>query len=220
MNQIVFFQMVFNQWWNEDVFKKGQFHPTAGLPWEIGHHDKNIEEVLDCQSGSVLELGCGSGNDAIWFAKKGFNVTAVDISEKEINLAKEKSKGISNINYIIDDIHSFSTEEKFDIIYDRGCIHNNQDMVGDRSLQILFSKLHHMLKDDGKIIILAGNSNHERDSSWHPYTASYPSAVYIWTIEVSSQDLFFIKLIKEIIFEQNEGYEDHFGWLFILEKKI
>ena len=90
----------------------------------------------------VLELGCGSGNDAIWFAKKGFNVTAVDISEKEINLAKEKSKGISNINYIIDDVHSFSTEEKFDIIYDRGCIHNIQDQVGDKSLQILFSKLH------------------------------------------------------------------------------
>ncbi len=42
------------QWWNVDVFKEGQFHPTAGLPWEIGHHDKNIEEILDCQSGSVL----------------------------------------------------------------------------------------------------------------------------------------------------------------------
>ena len=214
MNQIVFFQMVFNQWWNEDVFKKGQFHPTAGLPWEIGHHDKNIEEVLDCQSGSVLELGCGSGNDAIWFAKKGFNVTAVDISEKEINLAKEKSKGISNINYIIDDVHSFSTEEKFDIIYDRGCIHNNQDMVGDRSLQILFSKLHQMLKDDGKIIILTGNPNHAD----HLQVA--PTPVTIWTIEISSQNLFKIKLVKEIIFELNEGYEDSLGWLFILEKKI
>ena len=28
------------QYWNEDVFNKGHFHPTAGLPWEIGHHDK------------------------------------------------------------------------------------------------------------------------------------------------------------------------------------
>ena len=176
------------QWWNVDVFKKGQFHPTAGLPWEIGHHDKNIEEVLDCQSGSVLELGCGSGNDAIWFAKKGFNVTAVDISEKEINLAKEKSKGISNINYIIDDIHSFSTEEKFDIIYDRGCIHNNQNMDGNKSLPKLFSKLHHMLKDDGKIIILTGNPN-QKESKY-----VLPTPVHISVNEMSIENLF--KILK------------------------
>ena len=199
------------QWWNVDVFKKGFFHPnhTVGLPWEIGHHDKNIEEVLDCQSGSVLELGCGSGNDAIWFAKKGFNVTAVDISEKEINLAKEKSKGISNINYIIDDVHSFSTEEKFDIIYDRGCIHNNQSSL----VNILFPKLYQLLKDDGKIIILTGNPN-QKESKY-----VLPEAVHISTIEMSSQNLFKIKLVKEIIFEQNKGYEDSLGWLFILEKK-
>ena len=201
------------QWWNVDVFKKGHFHPTAGLPWEIGHHDKNIEEILDCQSGSVLELGCGSGNDAIWFAKKGFNVTAVDISEKEINLAKEKSKGIYNINYIVDDMHSFSTEEKFDIIYDRGCIHNNQEID---KLKILFSKLYKMLKDEGKIIILSGNPH-------QLFTTSLkvrPPPLHICTIEMNSQNLFKIKLVKEIIFEQNEGYDDSLGWLFILEKKI
>ena len=196
------------QYWNEDVFKKGQFHPTAGLPWEIGHHDKNIEEVLDCQSGSVLELGCGSGNDAIWFAKKGFNVTAVDISEKEINLAKEKSKGISNINYIIDDVHSFSTEEKFDIIYDRACICNNQ-----LDLPILFPKLYQLLKDDGKIIILTS------DKTLPDELKREQNIPRISIIECNCQNLFKITLIKEIIFEQNEGYDDCLGYLYILKKK-
>ena len=201
------------QWWNEDVFKKGLFHPTAGLPWEIRHHDENLEKVFAGdwrESLSVLELGCGSGNDAIWFAKKGFNVTAVDISEKEINLAKEKSKGISNINYILDDIYSFSTEEKFDIIYDRGCIHNNLSNLQN----ILFPKLYQLLKDDGKIIILTGNPNQKASK----YVL--PSVVYIQTIEINSQNLFKIKLVEEIIFELNEGYEDGLGWLFVLEKKL
>jgi len=186
----------------------------TGLPWEIGHHDKNIEEVvaplvniLDYPSGSVLELGCGSGNDAIWFAKKGFNVTAVDISEKEINLAKEKSKGISNINYIVDDVHQFSTNEKFDIIYDRGFIHNTQP-----SLPKLFPKLYHLLKDAGKIIILTGNPNQKASKD------TLPTPMYIQTIEMSSENLFKIKLVKEIVFEQNEGYENGLGWLFVLEK--
>ena len=155
------------EYWNEDVFEERYFHHTGGekgLPWEINHHEKYLDEFWDdwrdktvnTSSLSVLELGCGTGNDAIWFAKKGFNVTAVDISEKEINLAKEKSKGIYNINYIVDDMHSFSTEEKFDIIYDRGFIHTHNNQ-GIDILKILFSKLCKMLKDEGKIIILSGN---------------------------------------------------------------
>ena len=210
------------KYWNEDVFEKQHFHPTAGVPWEINHHEKYLDEFWDdwrdktvtTSSLSVLEMGCGTGNDAIWFAKKGFNVTAIDVSEKEISLAKEKSKGISNINYIIDDVHSFSTEEKFDVIYDRGCIHNNQAVDGDKSLWLLFSKLHQMLKDDGKIIILTGNPNNVCTSFSLP-----PNSVYIQTIEINSKDFFKIKLVKEIIFELNEGYEDSLGWLFILEKK-
>jgi hypothetical protein len=42
--------------------------------------------------------------------------------------------------------------------------------------------------------------------------------MYIKTIEESSKNLFNIKLVKEIVFEQNEGYENSLGWLFILEK--
>ena len=153
-------------------------------------------------------MGCGSGNDAIWFAKKGFNVTAVDISEKEINLAKEKSKGISNINYIIDDVHSFSTEEKFDIIYDRACICNNQ-----LDLPILFPKLYQLLKDDGKIIILTSDKNLPDELKREQ------NIPRISIIECNCQNLFKITLVKEIIFEQNEGYDDCLGHLFILKKK-
>ena len=44
--------------------------------------------------------------------------------------------------------------------------------------------------------------------------------MYIQTIEMSSENLFKIKLVKEIVFEQNEGYENGLGWLFVLEKKL
>jgi 2-polyprenyl-3-methyl-5-hydroxy-6-metoxy-1,4-benzoquinol methylase len=186
----------------------GQIVHIEELPWEIGHHDYNIEEVFEGLSGDILELGCGSGNDAIWFAKKGFNVTAIDISEQEINLAKEKSKGISNIQYIVDDVHQFSSEERFDIIYDRGFLHNTQP-----SLPKLFYKLYHLLKDSGKIIILTGNPNHKASKG------TLPTPMYIQTIEKNSENLFNIKLVKEIEFEQNVGYENSLGWLFVLEKK-
>ena len=184
----------------------GQTVHIEGLPWDIGHHDKNIEEVFEGLSGDILELGCGSGNDAIWFAKKGFNVTAIDISEQEINLAKEKSD--ADIKYIVDDVHQFSSEERFDIIYDRGFLHNTQP-----SLPKLFYKLYHLLKDKGKIIILTGNPNHKASKG------TLPTPMYIQTIEKSTENLFNIKLVKEIVFEQNVGYENSLGWLFILEKR-
>ena len=43
--------------------------------------------------------------------------------------------------------------------------------------------------------------------------------MHISVIEMSIENLFKIKLVKEIIFEQNEGYDDSLGWVFILEKK-
>tara|TARA_B100001750_G_C15435881_1_gene560885 strand:- start:176 stop:802 length:627 start_codon:yes stop_codon:yes gene_type:complete len=201
--------------WNEDVFDEVYFRTNGKLPWDIGYHDKNLEKVFKDnrqESLSILELGCGTGNDAIWFAKKGFDVTAVDISERVINLAKEKSKGISNIDYIIDDIFSFSTEKKFDIIYDRECIHNNQD-----ELKVLFKKLNKILKDDGKIIILSGNPNNNFFGPIEDIPC--PTPMNISTIEMSSKNLFKIKLVEEIKMEQNSG-NGSLGWLFILEKKL
>ena len=189
-------------------------HPMAGLPWEIGHHDKNLEEVFEGLSGDLLELGCGSGNDAIWFVQNKFNVTAVDVSSAMIDIAKEKSKAAcdvresSNISFIVEDVHQFSSEKRFDIIYDRGFIHNTQ-----LSLPKLFPRLHQLLKDDGKMIIITGNPNHKASKD------TLPTPMYIKTIEESSENLFNIKLVKEIVFEQNEGYENSLGWLFILEKK-
>jgi len=48
---------------------------NGDLPWDIGEHDKNLEEVLKELSiapCSVLELGAGTGSDAVWLSKKGF----------------------------------------------------------------------------------------------------------------------------------------------------
>ena len=65
---------------------------------------------------NILEINCGTGEDAIWFAKQNFTVTATDISPKMIEVAKSKA----NLNFSVADINSMATTfegEKFDLLF-------------------------------------------------------------------------------------------------------
>ncbi len=211
---------------NPRTFKNYSRWDYDNLPWNIDHQDKNLEKILkeySISKGSVLELGCGYGNDARWLAGKGFDVTAIDICQKAIDIAKGKCKR-KNIEYVVEDIHSFSTEKKFDLIYDRGYIHTDQDMKGPRSLKKLFTKLYSLLKPEGKVIIISGNPNQELPVD--PLSVqmySIPPFLSISKIEQSSFNFFKIKLVKEIVFEMKAPpppvlpYQGSVGWIFVLE---
>ena len=45
---------------------------------------------FDPQAKTLLELGCGTGNHAAFFAKMGYTTTGLEISEEMVALAKEK----------------------------------------------------------------------------------------------------------------------------------
>lgn len=49
----------------------------------------------------LLDIGCGSGYDAEYFAKDGAKVSGIDISEKEIQMAKKRECG----NFIVGDMN-------------------------------------------------------------------------------------------------------------------
>lgn len=40
-----------------------------------------VAEITDLPPGRALDVGCGEGADALWLARRGWQVTAVDISE-------------------------------------------------------------------------------------------------------------------------------------------
>ncbi len=48
-----------------------------------------VEEVANLTAGTALDLGCGQGGDAIWFARQGWHVTAVDVSASALALAAD-----------------------------------------------------------------------------------------------------------------------------------
>ena len=66
----------------------------------------------------VLEFGCGTGNVTLELAKKGYDMTAVDISESMLTVADEKaeSQGIDNIRFYKGDMSNFAIDETFDAV--------------------------------------------------------------------------------------------------------
>src|SRR4051812_40651344 len=71
----------------------------------------------------ILEINCGTGEDAIWLAGQGHNVTATDASAKMIEgtrqkIAGQKSAGkVSAMQLSFSDLKDYFSDEKFDLIF-------------------------------------------------------------------------------------------------------
>ena len=69
------------------------------------------------ESAEVMDMACGTGRHSILFAKKGFNVTAVDLSKNMIAAARKKAETEKlKINFILSDLRYFAHSGKFDLI--------------------------------------------------------------------------------------------------------
>lgn len=55
---------------------------------------KQLSKVIKSDVKNILEVNCGTGEDALWFSKKGMKVLATDISEGMIEVAKQKTNEI------------------------------------------------------------------------------------------------------------------------------
>jgi len=64
------------------------------VPFFVNAPDENLVQYfknnLLSPGGRVLELGCGPGRNAIYFAKQGYEVDAVDLSKEALQWGKER----------------------------------------------------------------------------------------------------------------------------------
>ena len=63
-----------------------------------------IEQTKDMTPGRAFEFGCGAGANAVWLAEQGWQVTAVDFSERAIGQAKRlaEQRGVT-VEFVIAD---------------------------------------------------------------------------------------------------------------------
>ncbi|OCT13352.1 XRE family transcriptional regulator [Paenibacillus pectinilyticus] len=71
----------------------------------------------------LLDIGCGEGKDAVFFARNGYDVTAFDISDAGIEKTKRLADKIDvHVNVFKADILDFRLDSNFDIIYSSGVL--------------------------------------------------------------------------------------------------
>lgn len=102
----------------------------SNVPWDTGVPDPHLVELVQAGSlapGRVLEVGCGTGTNAIWLASRGFEVVGIDISPRAIARAEAKVRG-EPAHFLVRDFFDASLEGRFDLVFDRGVLHLHDDL--------------------------------------------------------------------------------------------
>src|SRR5262249_44366923 len=95
--------------------------------WDAGKPSGELRRVVEqgiVPPGSAVDLGCGTGTDAIYLASKGFDVTAIDIAPTALSRAREKAEQAGvKVRWLLASVLAPPQLSPFDFIFDRGCYH-------------------------------------------------------------------------------------------------
>ncbi len=127
------FSKIAEEWWNPE----GKFKPLHKFnPIRISYIKENIIETFKINQNKtplknikVLDIGCGGGLLAEPMCRLGAEVTAIDASEKNINIAKLHSKKNDlKINYICTSPEKLQIKNKFDVILNMEIVEHVEDV--------------------------------------------------------------------------------------------
>jgi SAM-dependent methyltransferase len=117
-----------------DPGRSGDFFDAAyrqGPPWDIGEPQPALIALLDeyPPTGPVLDVGCGSGDLALFLAERGLSVLGVDLAEAAIAQAQAKAaKASPDARQLVqfrvaDGLHLARIPEPFQAVVDSGFFH-------------------------------------------------------------------------------------------------
>ena len=101
-------------------------------PWDIGRPQPafvGLVQAGELTGNTVLDVGCGTGENAFYLAQNGFSVVGVDLSTRAIVAAKAKAEeGKLKIDFRLANALSLEFESgRFDNIIDSGLFHTFTD---------------------------------------------------------------------------------------------
>ncbi|MBT4257569.1 methyltransferase domain-containing protein [archaeon] len=113
---------------DQPYFEK-EYSKTKGSYWGLKPGKRLIYfEKLLKRNSKILDLGCGTGRAALYLAKKGHKVTAIDISETGIEKLNEYAKKEKlKINSFVGDFNNYKIDGSYDAVVALFSIHFLQE---------------------------------------------------------------------------------------------
>ena len=76
-------------------------------------------------TGTMLDVGCGQGEIAGWFAERGYRCVALDVSESAVRRARARHAHVAErIEFVARDVCAAPPPDRsYDVVVDRGCLH-------------------------------------------------------------------------------------------------
>src|SRR6185369_10068723 len=106
------------------------FDEVEARKYMVEPHIPGFAEFERWRGKKVLEIGCGIGTDTVNFARHGAQVTSVDLSEKSLELARQRIR-VYGLEGQVQFFHGNAEElenlvplEPYDLIYSFGVIHH------------------------------------------------------------------------------------------------
>lgn len=121
---------------------------------------KQVWEYLEkitpgLQGLEILELNCGTGEDAILFSERGFNILATDVSEEMLKITQLKAQQYSmqhriSSHYLdLDNFSELTFNKKFDLIFSN---FGGLNCVRPQSMEKLIKRVPSLLSPGGRFI--------------------------------------------------------------------
>lgn len=187
-------------------------------PWDSGKHSLEVERVLNewsIEPCRMLEIGCGTGTNAVFLAQRGFEVTAVDVSALAVEQARTKAKqaGVDidlRVANVVDDV---DLGPPFDLVFDRGVYHHMRTV----DLWGFLNALARHTKPGRHYLTLAGNANDR-----HTPPNGGPPIVRTAEICTELTPLFDLLQLREFTFDGIvvEGERIHpLGWSALFRRR-
>ena len=182
-------------------------------PWDTGGPAAELVRVVEAgivQPGQVLELGCGTGADATYLARHGFDVTAVDRSPTAIERARVRAEREGAlVRFVLGDVFEFArSAEPFDLIYEAGFYHFIRQTALDQLLDLLWR----VTRPGSKYFALIGRTGETAEGG--------PPQVSEDDIHGELGRLFDFVDLRHFHFESPKREKGYLGWSCLMNRPI
>jgi SAM-dependent methyltransferase len=140
-----------NEYYTEEKrASEAYFREIEDRRYRFHYHLRALFSALRGSHGKLLEVGCGIGVDSIQLARCGFEVTAVDLTENALVVARDFAAhhGVS-VDFRLGNAEGLEfPDETFDVVYSFGVLHHTPD------IEKAVAEVHRVLKPGGTAYVM------------------------------------------------------------------